>query len=176
MILQAFFRRRAKLDVAATMHNNGINKNLLLIDERLRKIESRQKETSLQLEEIDNFLNDNDVEAALLNSVIELCDTIEDFYHFSAENINSAFFEQACMMWGKAKNTAESVGLEIIESSGGIFDFRLCSAEGVEYDNGLPNGYVLKTLKCGYIYKDKIIRRACVIVNKINITDGDDTV
>jgi len=37
----------------------------------------------------------------------------------------------------------------------------------------MPNGYVIKTLKFGYIYKDEVIRRAAVIVNKTDNRAGE---
>jgi molecular chaperone GrpE (heat shock protein) len=70
-------------------------------------------------------------------------------------------------MWSKAKNAAGTAGLEIINPCNEPFDFRLHSIEGTDQDIDMSNGYVIKTLKYGYIYKDEIIRRAAVIVNKI---------
>lgn len=146
---------------------SGINTYLTETNERLRRIETKQKETSIQLEEIDGLLQDNGNETALVDALISLADTIGDFYLFAAEDQDSPLFEQAQMMWNNAKNDVEAVGLELIEPSDEPFDFRLHSAEGAEQDIDMPNGYVIKPLKFGYIYQDKVIRRAAVIINKI---------
>jgi len=193
-----------------------ISERLSEISERLRKIETKQKETSLQLEEIDGFLQGDanadaaDTENALVDALIAIADTIGDFYYFAAAGqggrgeaalpdedarfgpngngrgfvlVNpdeaasdsggaadrgSPLFEQAQMMWNTAKSAAETAGLEIIDAEREAFDFRLHSAESIGQDNDIPNGYVIKTLKCGYVYKDEVMRRAAVLVNKIN--------
>jgi molecular chaperone GrpE len=71
-------------------------------------------------------------------------------------------------MWNTAQNAIESSGLKAINPVDEPFDFHLHSAESTEHDSSLPNGYVIKTLKFGYLYNDKVIRRAIVVVNKIN--------
>jgi|GEM_PF-1171624 len=209
----------------------SVNENLAEINERLRRIEIKQKETGLQLEEIDGFLQGDvaadaaETEKALVEALIALADTIGDFYYFAdqgnrdaddppdgagvawyppnetergfvlvdpegvegdaegeedenddenddgredadIEDADSSLFEQARMMWNAAKNAAETAGLDIIEAEREPFDFSVHSAESVERDEGLPNGYVIKTLKCGYVYKDEVVRRAAVVVNK----------
>ena len=133
----------------------------------LRRIETRQKETSLQLEELDDFLQNSGANSLLVDALIALIDIIEDFYYFAATDPFSPLFDQAKMMKNAAVNAAETAGLAIIDSANEPFDFRLHSAETTGEDNDIPNGYVIKTLKCGYIYKEEIIRRAAVVINKI---------
>jgi len=143
----------------------GIDERLAEISERLRRIENKQKETSLQIEEIDDFLQGGG-ESTLVDALIALTDTIGDFYHFAGADADSPFFEQARMMWNAAKSAVEAAGLEIIDACREPFDFHRHSVEETEQDNDMPNGYVIKALKCGYVYKDKIVRRAAVVVNK----------
>jgi len=223
---------KPRVEVTTVSTDPGINEHLAEINERLRKIETKQKETSLQLEEIDGFLQGDasadaaDTENALVDALIALADTIGDFYYFAGqenyvevdppnettwcppnetergfvlinpkdiedgaededsaeyengiededgiEDTDSPLFEQAQMMWNAAKNATETAGLEIIDAEREPFDFRLHSAESVEQDDDLPNGYVVKTLKCGYIYKGEVVRRAAVVVNKIYTPD-----
>jgi len=152
----------------------GTNAFLAETNERLRKIETRQKETSIQLEEIDNLLQDGGNEAALIDTLTALADTIGDFYFFAAADPDSPLFEQASMMWNSARSAVEAVGLEVIDAENEQFDFRLHSAEGIEQDIDIPNGYVIRTLKFGYIYQDKVIRRAAVIINKIEQNEQNE--
>jgi len=170
-----FFWKKIKYytDTSAQNAVSGLNEYLAETNERLRRIENRQKETSIQLEEIDNFLQDGGNENALINSLIALADTIGDFYFFAAADLNSPLFEQAQMMWNKAKSAIEAVGLEIIDANNVVFDFRLHSAESAEQDINIPNGHVIKTLKLGYMYQDEVIRRAAVIINKIEKNDNE---
>jgi molecular chaperone GrpE (heat shock protein) len=164
-----FFWKKIKYytDTSAQNAVSVTNEYLAETNERLRRIETRQKETIIQLEEIDDFLQNNGNETALIDTLITLTDTIGDFYFFTAADQNSPLFEQAQMMWNRAKSAVEAVGLKIIDANNAVFDFHLHSAEGAEQNMEIPNGYVIKTLKFGYIYKDKVIRRAAVIVNKL---------
>jgi molecular chaperone GrpE (heat shock protein) len=168
-----FFKTFAKKFADIAAQNSRIEEHLagmavqnLEINERLRRIETRQKETNLQIEEIDNYLqNDND-ETVFIESLIALADIIEDFYYFAAEDKDSPLFEQAQMMWNAAKNKAETAGLSIIDADCEPFDFNIHSINGTIWDDSLPAGYVMQTLKCGYIFKDEVIRHAAVIINK----------
>ena len=168
-----FFWKKVKYytDTSAQNAVSGINEYLAETGERLRRIETRQKEINIQLEEIDNFLQNGGNETAFIDTLIALADTIGDFYFFAAADESSPLFEQAQMMWSRAKNAVEAVGLEIIDASDEPFDFRLHSAESAEQDIDMPNGHVIKTLKFGYMYQDKVIRRAAVIINKIEKID-----
>ena len=173
MPFKNFFKKKSKFETQTAerltaLESLNYNENFAEISGRLRKIENTQKETSLQLEAINDFLQNGDEdERGLLDALIAINDNIENFYRFAADNADSPLYEQAQIMWDAAKNTAESAGLEIIEDEREPFDFHRHSAESVSHDDTLPNGYIIKVLKCGYNYKDKIIRRALVTVNKI---------
>ena len=155
-----------KVDDRMTERLNG---HFAEINERLRKIETRQKETSLQIEEIDNLLHGDGDETVFVSALIALADIVEDFYCFAAEDKSSPLFEQAEMMWNTVKNKVETAGLTLIETSGEPFDFNYHSIQGTASDDTLPTGYVIKTLKCGYTFNNEIIRQAAVIVNKQEI-------
>ena len=171
-----FFWKKLKYytDTSAQNAVSGVNEYLAEINERLRKIENRQKETGIQLEEIDDLLQNGGAETALIDALIALADTVGDFYFFAAADQDSPLFEQARMMWNNANNAVESVGLKIIDASNEPFDFRFHSAESAEQNLEMPNGYVIKTLKFGYIYSDEVIRRAAVIINKIEKIENKD--
>jgi molecular chaperone GrpE (heat shock protein) len=178
-----FFRKRTKQwagTIAENVHaqciDSGIYEHLADQSERLRRIETKQKETSLQLEEIDSVLQSGGNEESLIEALIALADTIGDFYFFAACEPDTPLFDQAEMMWDSAKNAAESAGLVIIDATNEPFDFHLHSAESTEEDNSLPNGYVIKTIKCGYMCGDAVLRRAAVIVNKIDFVNKIDSV
>jgi len=172
-----FFWEKVKYytDTSAQNAVSGINEYLAETSERLRRIETRQKEINIQLEEIDDFLQAGGNETALVDALIALADTIGDFYFFAAADQNPPLFEQAQMMRNRAISAVEAVGLEIIDAGNEPFDFRLHSAESVEQNMEMPNGYVIKTLKFGYIYQDKVIRRAAVVINKIEGNENNET-
>jgi len=176
-----FFWKKIKYytDTSAQNAVSGIFESLAETSERLRRIETKQKETSIQLEEIDEFLQSGGNETVLIDALIALADTIGDFYFFAAADRNSPLFEQAQMMWNSAKSAVEAVGLDVIEAANEPFDFRLHSAESVEQAIDMPNGHVIRTLKFGYIYKDEVVRRAAVVINRIerieNNADKNET-
>jgi molecular chaperone GrpE (heat shock protein) len=171
-----FFWKKIKYytDISAKNAVSGITEYLAETNERLRRIETKQKETSIQLEEIDNFLQDGGNETVLVDALVELADTIGDFYFFANPDQSSPLFEQASMMWNSAISALEAVGLDIIDAGNEPFDFRLHSAEGVEQNMDIPNGYVIKTLRFGYIYKNEVVRRAAVVINKIEKIEEND--
>ncbi|MCL2139011.1 MAG: nucleotide exchange factor GrpE [Treponema sp.] len=155
-----------KVDASMSVRLSG---HFLEINERLKKIETRQKETNLQIEEIDSHLQSDGDETVFVNALISLADIIGDFYYFASEDKDSPLFEQAQMMWNTAKNKAETVGLSIIDAADEPFDANIHSIKDTEWDDNLPTGFVVKTLKCGFIFKDAVIRRAAVIINKQEI-------
>jgi molecular chaperone GrpE (heat shock protein) len=163
-----FFKKSLKHHVNTISQNidDLMSKHLTEINERLRRIEIKQKETSLQIDEIDNYLQIDDIKTVFINALIALADIIEDFCKYAAEDIESPLFEQAQMMWNAARNKVETAGLTIIDTAAVPFDFNIHSIKGTAYDDSLPAGYVIKILKCGYIFKDEVIRRAAVIANK----------
>ncbi|MDR2701780.1 MAG: nucleotide exchange factor GrpE [Spirochaetaceae bacterium] len=170
-----FFRKELKYyaDTAFQSAVFNINDGLAEISGRLGKIETKQKETSIQLEELDDLLQRDDKKCALIDSLIALVDTIGDFYFFAGADANSPLFEQAQMMWNAAKNAARSAGLEVINAANEPVNFYLHTVESTEQNFDIPNGYIIKTLKCGIIYQNEIIRRAVVMVNKIDAPNNN---
>ncbi len=55
-----------------------------------------------------------------------------------------------------------------IEAQGKEFDPSLMQAMSTEENADLPDNAVLKVMQTGYMYKDRVLRPAMVIVNKIN--------
>ena len=176
MAILNFFKNSTKhlAEVTAQNVEDRMSEHLRDINERLRRIESKQKETSLQIEEIDNYLQGDSDETVFISALIALADIIEDFYYFAAGDKDSPLFEQAQMMWNAARNKATTAGLTIIDTALEPFDFNIHSVEGTAWDDSLPAGYVIEILKCGYIFKDEIIRQAAVIVNKQEINKKEE--
>jgi len=135
----------------------------------LRKVDNRQKETSIQLDEISELLQEDTSEVRLLiDALTAIAGQLENFYLFASEDKQSSLFEQAGMMWGAARKSLEGAGITTIGGEGFPVDFLLHSPVRTDADERFPEGYVLKTLESGYVYKSEIIKRASVIVNKKN--------
>ena len=111
-MLFKFFKNSAKhlAEITAQNVDDRISGHLAEINERLQKIEIRQKETSLQIEEIDNYLQGDGDETVYISALIALADIIEDFYYFAAGDQDSPLFEQAQMMWNAEKTKRKPQG------------------------------------------------------------------
>lgn len=140
------------------------DRQMQLLLQALRKTEMGQKEAVLQLDELSSQLLDDSGEQALAAALISVIDAIEDFYRLTPEA--SAMFAQAQMMWHVAMKAAAAGGLEVINPKNQPPDFKRHKIESTTNDPAAPNGYVVNTLKCGYIYKNELLRPAAVLVNK----------
>ena len=126
---------------------------------QLSKVESRQKEMSLQLEDIDELLQSDEAED-LVQALIAVADGVENFYRLDTAN------ESAEIMWAAVKKQLRKVALTVIDDVGKPYNFELHTIESTVCDSTRSNGEVIETLKCGYIYKDKTYRKSKVIANK----------
>ena len=136
-------------------------------EKQMEKIETKQKETIIQLEDIDSFLQDDEISGGLPEALMVLVETIYDFFLYTEPD--TPLFDQAKMMFDRAAKTAKGVGLEVVVDDGKNFDFRLHTAQGTENAHYLPDGHIVRTLQCGFIFKDEILRRAVVVVNKRHV-------
>ena len=59
-------------------------------------------------------------------------------------------------------------GLLPVEALGKEFDPKIMQAMETEWDSEKPEGVVLKVMQTGYLFKDRVLRPAMVVVNKKN--------
>lgn len=147
---------------------------LFEINDTLKKINLRQKDFGLQLEEISEKLQEEDT--VLVDALIDIIDCVEDLYRFAEQDRQSALFLQTRQMWEHIRDTALAADLELIDDSEKPFDLKRATIGGTSCCPDLPENYVIRTLKLGYIYKGKILRQAVVEINKIveiNKKEGD---
>lgn len=138
--------------------------NFAEINERLGKIETKQKEISLQLDDIGETI-DNPKDIEMAEAMIAIADNIENFYRFTQENNNESLSEQARIMWESAKKSIEGADIEIIEDRGCPPNVKRHSTETAGRDENIPHGYIIGTLRCGYVYKGEVLRKASVKIN-----------
>ena len=144
----------------------GTDRQLSMIKTYLSRLEAKQKETSIQLEDIYDFLQSigDDKETPLIEALIAMLDIIESFYRYAAEG--TPLYTQAQMMWKNAISSAEDAGLSCINDTDIPIDFARHEVLKTENMPDMPHGHIIKTLQCGYVYNNNIIRRAKVIINK----------
>jgi len=135
-----------------------------MVEAALGRIEARQKETSLQLEEISEFLQDGVDEAS--EAAMALFGIVFDFSEFCNRSQDAVLAEQAVMMRNHGVRALEKAGFGVIEPYRVPFDFNLHTIEDKEDVDGLSDGMVVRTLRPGFVRDGKILRRAAVVVNK----------
>jgi hypothetical protein len=129
----------------------------------LRRIEGKQKEMGLLLEEIDEFLQGGQDGDSWARAFIDVLDLIYDFYRFAEQAPGLA--RQGGVMLSAAKNAAARAGIAIIDPGNTPFDFNLHTAAENETHETIPRGHVIKTLTCGYSLNGKSLRPATVVVS-----------
>lgn len=78
----------------------------------------------------------------------------------------SKFLSGFKLILGNLQTTMENYEVKEIDCLGKEFDPNVAEAVITEHDPNKPENVVLEVLTKGYMYKDKIIRHACVKVNK----------
>jgi len=144
------------------------NENMEAFRAQLKKIELGQKEVVMQLDTISEqlFGGESEENENLRVALMETMDLIEDLMRFTLTEPNSPYAEQARIMWKSAIRSAQESGIDVIDNENGNFDYKLHEVGGTDMCATLPSGCIIKTLKCGYLYKNEVLRRASVIVNK----------
>ncbi len=102
----------------------------------------------------------------LLESLVASSDCFEIFYRFAQKNADQSWQKQLAMQWKSMAQILLSCGLVRIEGEGEQFLPQSQAAVGVASDLALPEGTVLDVIKSGFIYHEKVLRKAEVVVNK----------
>lgn len=152
------------------------------VEELQKRIEELEKESNEWKEkflrkaaEFENFKRrtEND-QLNLLNyaaeSFIKKILPIVDDFERSLEHINDSndyekLKEGVQLIYNKLVKVLDEQGVKKIESVGKPFDVHYHEALMQKADNSVPAHTVLEELEKGYMYKDKVIRHAKVVVS-----------
>ena len=145
-------------------HQKKVLERLDGLEKIAKTIDNRQKEIVIQMEELDASINVNS--DGHLEQLMALSDIIYDLFCYSKKD--EAIAEQAKMMWQGSALALNKAGLEVLEPTGETFNYLFHIAHGTTSWPEFPHEHVSETLKCGYVFGDRILRRATVIVNKTN--------
>ena len=72
------------------------------------------------------------------------------------------------MLWNSCLKKISLCGLSRIYDEKTDFDVAYNTIVGIDEDITIPVGFIIKTIKSGYIYNGKVIRKSSVIVNKLS--------
>jgi len=134
-----------------------------LLDSSLDK-QNKDKIIANQNETIAKLENDK---LALVQGLINVVDQIEDLYRYTLKNDNASRLEQTKLLWNKIASELTKLGISVIEDVNIPFDNSLHVALEVKEDHQHQNGVILAIIRCGYLYQARLLRKAQVMVNKI---------
>jgi len=160
----------------------------------LKRLGVEQNKTNVQLEEIFSLLDEEKVKTedmemwkrrleaseeeklALVKGFIAVLDHIEDSYRYALWNDDGNWAKQFGLLWDAVSRELLSMGIVRIERENTIYDRQLNSAKAVKNVPDAPDGMILEVIRCGYMYKSEVLRKAEVVVNKKNGggNDGDE--
>ena len=125
--------------------------------------------------EFENYKRRNEVEQMnllkyaaepFIRQVLGVYDDLErSLSHIDDENNFESMKKGLQLVFDKFNKTLDAQGIKKIESKGQPFDVELHEALMQRPDDGVPAHTVLEVIEPGYIYKDKVIRHAKVIVS-----------
>lgn len=137
------------------------------IRESIVKLDKKQTETAINIEEIQFLLEETrSGQADILNALISVIDYFDDFYSFAEKDTASPLFRQAEMMLNGIVKKTSKIGLTRIRDTYTEFDHAFNSVEFAEENSGFSDGHITKTLRCGYVYNGEVIRKSKVVVVK----------
>jgi molecular chaperone GrpE len=104
--------------------------------------------------------------------ISKLLPIIDDFErsmkHIDSVNDNDSVKEGMGLIYDKFVKLLDEQGVKKMESKGKPFDVNYHEAVMQQKADNFPPHTVIDELECGYIYKDKVIRHAKVIVSEDN--------
>ena len=108
-------------------------------------------------------------EEDILSGFLPILDNFERAISMDDNNFGdetSKFLEGFRIVYNQTKSLLEKFEVKEIECVGLEFDPSKEQAISTEKDKSKPSGIVLKVYQKGYMYKDKVLRHAMVIVNE----------
>ncbi|MFA6978071.1 MAG: nucleotide exchange factor GrpE [Ignavibacteriaceae bacterium] len=136
-----------------------------LQDRLLRKVAEFDNYKRRTENEFSNLLK-----YAAENFIKKILPVVDDFErslkHLSESDENSSVTEGIKMIYDKLAKILDDQGVKKIESVGKPFDVHFHEALLQKKDETQPPHAVLDELETGYLYQDKVIRHAKVIVNE----------
>ncbi|MFZ2322637.1 MAG: nucleotide exchange factor GrpE [Ignavibacteriaceae bacterium] len=160
-------------------NQNDVQEKASEIEEKIKSLEAevnQYKELALRkAAEFENYKRrtENDqlnlLKYAAESLIIKLLPIVDDLErslsHMTEETDIQKIKEGVQLIYNKFMKTLDEQGVKKIEAIGKQFDVEFHSALMQRNDESLPPNTVIDELETGYVYKDRVIRHAKVIVN-----------
>jgi len=167
------------IDGAFIGRKSDIAEAFRLYADNIGRLYKKQGEMNIQLEEIYSLAAENQQNNVteslekendkLIKALVFSADMIEDLYTYYENNYDEAMTAQSSVIWRTLCKTFAAAGLVRVADENTPFDPTLNSVENIICDMNINEGYIAKVLKSGYIYKNKVIRKSLVVINKTEI-------
>jgi molecular chaperone GrpE len=106
---------------------------------------------------------------SFINKLLPIIDDFErSMKHIDSANDIDSVKEGMGLIYDKFVKLLDEQGVKKMESTGKPFDVNYHEAVMQQKDDNVPPHTVINELECGYMYKDKVIRHAKVIVSEDN--------
>ncbi len=132
-------------------------------DKRLRTIaefENYKKRTQNELSDFYKYASEN-----MIKKILPIYDDLNrSLGHIPEELKENPFVDGIKMIYNNFTNILTAEGVKKIETTGRQFDFNFHEALLRQPNNQAKNDEILQEIEAGYIYKDKVIRHAKVVV------------
>ena len=154
---------------------NETNETVELLSNRIKELEDTVLRTQAELL---NYRKRKDEETArilkyaeedVLAGFLPIIDNFERAIAMDDNNFGdetSKFLEGFRLVYNQTKALLEKFEVKEIDCLGKEFNPATSQAISMEKDSKKPSGIVLKVYQKGYMYKDKVLRHAMVIVNE----------
>ncbi len=161
-----------KCDENCECHND---ETVSLLNNRIKELEDMLLRSQAELL---NYRKRKDEETArilkyaeedILKGLLPIVDNFERAITMDDNNFGdetSKFLEGFRLVYNQTKNLLAQFQVSEIDCLGKEFNPATSQAISTEKDKTKPSGIVLKVYQKGYMYKDKVLRHAMVIVNE----------
>jgi molecular chaperone GrpE (heat shock protein) len=164
------FRERGMLPQYEFAELAAVGQNLLA------ELGKKQTDASLQIEEIYDLVKEQHglmeaLEAEktakdqLAAAAIGIADLIEYFHAYAAQSGREELKKQADVMWQNAAGMLASCGILRFGVAGEQLDPRIHTVKA-SAESSFPREYVTEVLQSGYLYQNRLLRKAAVVVSR----------
>lgn len=158
-----------------TSNESEVSQENNQVEELQKEVSNLKDQLLRKIAEFENYKRRTDVDQANFvkyagEAVISKLLPVYDDLRRSLEHSNSENSESLKkgieLVYEKFTRTLKELGVEKIEAKGKEFDFNLHEALMQKEVDGVPPHTVVDEIEPGYMYKDKVIRHAKVIVSQ----------
>ena len=166
-----FSKKEKDINQVEKIKKQDIEQYLQNFQKIFEKSNRNQSELALTLTDIKDYLEEitdkqnessNDEISNLVVLLVEVADMVEAFYKYTQNSQNEALASQGDLMWRSLLKKYTLSGLSRIPDESTELNVEINQTVGT--DPTSDAGVISQTVKSGYIYKGKTIRKSEIIV------------